>query len=1049
MFPSIKHRKSLSRLLACSLVIAGLAQNAIRPSAAAHQTTPTQPTLNAKESNESAVLEVGAVDETTKARINAAYNKLPLRFEENRGQVDTQVKFISRGSGSTLFLMPTEAVLTLHRGEKKEKASAEKASSSRRPALPSQPQASSLSVVRMKLHGANRSPHMSGESVMSARTNYFIGNDPQQWHGDVAQYERVRYAEVYPGIDMLYYGQQQSLEYDFEVAPGADPRRIVLGFKGVRRLKIEAASGDLLLETAGGEIRQSKPVVYQEVDGERREVEGRYVMKGKRKVGFKVGAYDTTKALVIDPVLKYSTYLGGNNFETGIGIAVDSAGNAYVTGYTVSTNFPTLNQYQGYPTGQSFNNVFVTKLNTNLSGTASLLYSTYLGGSDSDTGISVAVDASGNAYVAGYTLSTDFPVLNQYQSNQGSFSDYDAFLTRLNTNLSGTASLIYSTYLGGNDWDFGYDIAVDSAGNAYVTGQTDSTDFPTLNQYQSDQGQQDAFVTKLNTNLSGTASLLYSTYLGGNGFFEPSLGIAIDAAGNAYVTGYTASTDFPILNQYQSDQGGPSDYDAFVTRLNTNLSGTASLIYSTYLGGNDFESGNSIAVDSAGNAYVTGGTSSSNFPVLNQYQTDQSGGDAFVTRLNTNLSGTASLIYSTYLGGNDYESGSSIAVDASGNAYVTGGTISTDFPVINEYQTDQGLDDAFVTKLNTNLSGTGSLIYSTYLGGNFEDSGISVAVDSSGNAYVVGKTSSSNFPIFNQYQANQLNDDVFVTKLGVASTRGDFDADRKTDLALWHPTSGNWEIIRSSNNSTLIQQWGMGSFGDKPVPGDFDGDGKTDIAVWRPSNGTWYILQSSNNVFRGSQWGASVDKPVLADFDGDSKTDLAVYRPSTGTWYILQSSNNSFRAIQWGNSEDKPVPADYDGDQKADVAVWRPSTGTWYILQSSNDGVRIQQWGANGDKPVAGDYDGDGKTDIAIWRPTDGNWYALRSSNGGLYFSHWGESGDTPVPGDYDADGKTDTAVWRPTTGSWYILKSLDGMLIQQQFGSSGDIPVPSAYLPE
>ena len=1044
MFLSIKQRKSLSRFLAWSLVVVGLTQSMIRPSNASHETTPTQLTPIVKESNEKAAPEASAVDESTKARISAAYNKLPLRFEENRGQVDTQVKFISRGSGSTLFLTPTEAVLTLVRGEK-EKETEDEAFSAGRPALPSRSQASPLSIVRMKLHGANRSPLMSGESEMSARTNYFIGDDPQQWRGDVAQYERVRYAKVYPGIDMLYYGQQQSLEYDFEVAPGTDPRQIMLGFKGIRRLKIEAVTGDLLLETAGGEIRQSKPVVYQEVDGERREVEGRYVVKGKRKVGFKIGAYDKTKTLVIDPVLKYSTYLGGSAFETGNGIAIDSAGNAYVTGQSSSTNFPILNQYQ---TAQELGDAFVTKLNLNLSGAASLLYSTYLGGNSVDTGFGIAADSAGNAYVTGSTQSTNFPILNQYQTDQGSIFDFDAFVTKLNTNLSGAASLLYSTYLGGSDSDRGSGIAVDSTGNAYVTGNTSSADFPILNQYQTNQGSMfdvDAFVTKLNPNLSGAASLLYSTYLGGSDD-DRGNGIAVDSSGNAYVTGSTQSTNFPTLNQYQTAQGSR---DAFVTRINTNLSGTASLVYSTYLGGSTFDTGSGIAIDSAGNAYLTGSTDSTNFPALNQYQTDQVGLDVFVTKLNTNLSGAASLLYSTYLGGFSDDAGFGIAVDSSGNAYVTGNTFSNNFPILYQYQTYQGLSrDAFVTKLNTNLSGTASLVYSTYLGGSGDETGNSIAVDAAGNAYVTGSTISNNFPTLNQYQTFQGANDVFVTKLGVAPILGDFDADRKTDLALWHPTDGNWEIIRNSNNSTTVQQWGTGSLGDKPVPGDYDGDGKADLAVWRPSNAIWYIRQSSKDGFRAEQWGASEDKPVPADYDADGKTDLAVYRPSEGIWYILQSSNSGFRAIQWGNNEDKPVPADYDGDQRADVAVFRPSTSVWHILQSSF-GVRTQQWGFDGDKPVAGDYDADGKTDVAVWRPSDGNWYVLRSSNGSLYSLHWGVRRDRPVPGDYDADGKTDIAVWRPTTGRWYILKSSDGSVVEQQFGSSGDIPVPSAYLPD
>jgi hypothetical protein len=1040
-------------LLVCSLLVAGLIRSTTLPAAASDDAAPLELASVLAPSGTQAAPKTGAADEATKARVSAAYNKLPLRFEENRGQVDTQVKYLSRGSASTLFLTKTEAVLMLHRGESKEQAAKAEAPSARRAAISAPPQASPMSVVRMKLHGANRSPRITGESEMSARTNYFIGNDPQQWRGDVAQYERVRYSEVYPGIDLLYYGQQQSLEYDFEVAPGADLRRIVLGFKGVRQMKIESGSGDLLLKTGSGEVRQHKPVVYQEEEnGERREVEGRYVMKGKRKVGFKLGAYDRTKRLVIDPVLTYSTYLGGNVEDYGYAIAVDAVGNAYVTGEARYSDFPLLNQYQTFQ-GGFFGDAFVTRLNTNLSGTASLVYSTYLGGSDNDNGSGIAVDSSGNVYVTGNTESTNFPLLNQYQTFQG--GQYgDAFVTKLNTNLSGTASLVYSTYLGGSGDDGGSGIAVDSIGNAYVTGSTSSTNFPTLNQYQTDQSGTDVFATRLNTNLSGAAALVYSTYLGGNGTDEGNA-IAVDGAGNAYVTGRTSSSNFPLLNQYQTIV--QSGRDAFVTKLNTNLSGTVSLLYSTYLGGNSSDdSGNGIAVDAAGNAYVTGYTSSSNFPTFNPYQATFHGGfaDVFVTRLNTNLSGTASLVYSTYLGGNSSDEGNAIAIDGAGNAYVTGSTESTNFPIRNQYQTFQGgIYDAFVTKLNTNLSGTASLVYSTYLGGNIDDLGHGIAVDSSGNFYVAGYTSSTNFPIRNQYQADQGGDDAFVARLTEPPSippPGDFDADRKTDLALWHPTSGDWQIIRSSNNSTLIQPWGMGGLGDKPVPGDYDGDGKADIAVWRPSDTAWYILQSSNNTLRADQWGLNGDKPAPADFDGDHKTDLVVYRPSEGTWYVLQSSNNSVRVIRWGSSEDKPVPADYDGDQKADAAVFRPSTSVWYILRSTNTGFPGQQWGLNGDQPVAGDYDGDGKADIAVWRPSDGNWYVLRSSSiGGLYAVHCGESGDMPVPGDYDADGKIDTAVWRPTTGTWYILRSSDGALIQQQFGSSGDLPVPAAYLPE
>jgi hypothetical protein len=1044
MLSSFKLTQSVAYLLVCSLVVAGLIRSTTLPASAFGGAQPLQLASIPAESGAQAAPQTVAVDEATKARVSEAYNKLPLRFEENRGQVDKQVTYLSRGAASTLFLTKTEAVLTLHRGKSKEQAAKAETPSARRTTVPAQSQASPMSVVRMKLQGANRSPSITGEHEMSARTNYFIGNDPQQWQGDVAQYEGVRYAEVYPGIDLLYYGQQQSLEYDFEVEPGADPRRIVLGYKGVRGLKIESGTGDLLLETGSGEVRQGKPVVYQEVTGERREIEGRYVLKGKRRIGFKLGAYDQTKRLVIDPVLRYSTYLGGSGTDRGNGIAIDAVGNAYVTGDSTSDDFPVLNQYQTHQ--QVGEDAFVMKLNPNLSGAASLLYSTYLGGSGVEHGLAIAVRVAGNAYVTGSTLSTDFPVVNQYQTFQRGMGD--AFVARLNTNLSGTASLIYSTYLGSSGADSGNAIATDISGNAYVTGDAGANNFPTRNQYQTFQGGQlghDAFVTKINTNLSGAASLLYSTYLGGSGD-DYGNAITIDAGGIAYVTGGTSSTNFPLLTQYQTDQG---DVDAFVTRLNPNLSGTASLLYSTYLGGSNFDRGLGIAVDFT-RIYVTGETRSNNFPTRNAYQPAYQGGtaDAFVSELNLQFSDPSSLVYSTYLGGSGDDYGNAIALDITDNTCVTGSTSSTNFPLRNEYQTNQAFTDAFVTKLSPFRSGAASLLYSTYLGGSEFDFGYGIAVDAAGNVYVTGYTFSNNFPTRHPYQTFQGSSDVFVTKLTVTPPPGDFGADRRTDFALWHPTSGNWEYYDSSSGAPPVtRHWGAS--GDRPVPGYYDQDGQTDLAFFRPSEGNWYILQSFDNSVKTAHWGESTDLLVAADYDGDGKADIAVYRPSEGVWYIIQSSDNNVVAFRWGLSEDKPVPADYDRDGRADLAVYRPSESVWYILQSSDNSFRAVQWGLSGDKPVIGDFDGDEKADVTVVRLTTGTWYALRSSDGSLFAALGGGMDSLLVPGDYDGDRKTDAATWYPAAGMWFILRSSDGAGHSQQFGSSGDIPVPSTYWPQ
>ena len=621
-------------------------------------------------------------DRVRQAQPGESYSRLPLSFEENQGQVDGKVKFLSRGNGYTLFLTSTEVLLSL---------SAQSAKTTSRLRLSK----TNGAVLRMKLIGANPEPQIAGVEELPGKSNYFIGNDPAKWRTNVATYARVKYRDVYPGIDLVYYGNQKQLEYDWIVAPGAEPEVIKFAIEGARRTKVDS-NGDLVLAVAGGEVRLNRPLVYQVNNGVRREIAAGYVPKNSGEIGFRIAEYDPARPLVIDPVLIYSTYLGGSGNDHGYGIAVDSAGNAYVTGDTGSLNFPTANPRQ--PTHAGGVDAFVAKFNP--SGSA-LVYSTYHGGNDEDRAHAIAVDVSGNLYVTGYTASTNFPSANPLQSAYGGF--FDAFVTKFNP--SGSA-LVYSTYHGGSDVDYGLGIAVDYSGNAYVTGFTRSTNFPTANPLQptiGGGGNADAFVTKFNP--SGSA-LVYSTYHGGSGGDAGSntggdsgSDIAVDSLGNVYVTGSTTSTNFPTANPRQPAYAGGfysgGSGDAFVTKFNP--SGSA-LVYSTYHGGSDGDGGSGIAVDSLGNVYVTGHTSSINFPTDNPLQSVYGGvGDVFVTKFNPSGS---TLVYSTYHGGSGIDGGTDIAVDSAGNAYVTGTTTSTNFPTANPLRpVYSGNADAFIMKI--------------------------------------------------------------------------------------------------------------------------------------------------------------------------------------------------------------------------------------------------------------------------------------------------------------------------------------------------------------
>jgi hypothetical protein len=702
------------------------------------------------------------------------YGNLPMSFEANEGQTDEHVRFLARGAGYSLFLTASEAVLSLRASAPRQASAAKRGEGGI--GAGDDVSGRSAAVVRMRLAGGNN-PQLSGLDPLPGKSNYFIGGDPERWRRDVPNYARVKYAGVYPGIDLIYYGNQRQLEYDLVVAPGADPARIALEFEGVQALSLDA-EGNLVLHTSLGDMVQRKPVVYQDGGGSRQELDARYVLRAERRVGFQVGSYDTARPLVIDPVLSYSTYLGGNGNDIGRAIAVDTAGNAYVTGETTSTNFPgaATSPIQSIWLGSV--DVFVTKLNA--AGNAQV-YSTYLGGSGGDFGYAIAVDSIGNAYVTGQTDSptvagpgnVPFPTFGAIQASYHGGSD--AFVTKLNA--AGNA-LVYSTYLGGGGTERGYGIAVDGAFNAYVTGHTSSSngvtpgpnDFPTAAAFQAQNGSFgnfDAFVTKIDP--TGSA-LVYSTFLGGNAseFSLDGGAIAVDSDGNAYVGGTTASSNFPgaSLSTIQPVFGGlvTGRSDGFVVKFTAAGSG---LLYSTYLGGAGDDAVNGIAIDASRNAYVVGYTTSVNFPTASPLQASKgdvgSGEDAFVSKLNA--TGSA-LVYSTYLGGSGGERGYAVAVDVDGNARVSGWTASSNFPTVAPIQAvNGGLGDAFLCEFN---AGGSALVYSTYLGGTTgSEHGYGLAIDSLGGTYVTGETSSTNFPTASPFQLayGGSGDDAFVAKV--------------------------------------------------------------------------------------------------------------------------------------------------------------------------------------------------------------------------------------------------------------------------------------------
>jgi hypothetical protein len=802
--------------------------------------------------------------------------------------------------------------------------------------------------IRMHLVGASTQTHAVPQDALPGTTTYLLGNDPSAWRTNVATYARVRYDAIYPGIDIVYYGSQREIEYDFVVAPGARPDPIALGFEGVAAVAIRD-NGDLALtrDTENGDpIVLRAPRASQTIDGRVVPVDVRYRMTGPQRVGFMVAAYDRTRPLVIDPILSYATSLGGGDQDEGNAVAVDAAGNVFVAGFTRSTNFPA----SGSPAGHF--DLFVTKLDSTGS---VVLSSTYVGGSGPDEARGLAIDADGNAYLTGVTRSTNFPTKNPLQAALSGESD--AFVVKLSTTGAG---LVFSTYWGGTDLDEGTGIAIDNARNVYVTGVTRSTDFPTASPRQAAAaGQLDAFVTKLTPSGGGPS---YSSYLGGSGS-DQAHAIAADPSGNVTVVGTTSSTNFPLASPYQDTVKGP--FDAFISRMNT----SGNFVFSTLLGGSGIDAAQSVTVNSDGWPAFTGSTTSTDFPVLSGAPQGTSGGglDAFVTVMSS-----AGVPYtSTYLGGAGSDRGRAIAFDPFGRLYVVGQTFSADFPTSRPVQAKIGGNrDTFVTMLEAPYA---AFTYSTYLGGSNNDDGLGVAADRQGRAYVTGA-------MMFAWPDLAGESDAFVMRVSSGAV-GDLDSDGMPDG--WEsdynldPEHNDAAADPDGDGLTNLQEYQNGThptgfftrYLAEGSTGDFF---KTQLALFNPATQTAIVL------LRFQQEGASeitrlISLPAHARYTLDVATVPGLEGAAFSTVIEADLDVVADRTMTWdgtgfGSHAETALPEL--------STVWYLAEGAthgafdlYYLLQNPNNGpakVTITYLRPAPQAPIEKTYDVPGRSRVTI-----------------------------------------------------------------------------------
>jgi len=982
------------------------------------------------------------------------FGKLPLSFVPNAGQTDPAVRFQAQGMGGTLFFTSGEVVLSLPAPAQARTLQAgvpdprtfDQDHYRDAPAGPP-------TVVRLCFEGANPEPEVTGAERLPGIVSYFIGNDPAKWRTNLPTYAGIVYQQLYPGIDLRYDGTEGVLKGTYTVAPGADPTRIRWHYDGTTAVPVDEVTGDLLIELpspnvvrgAGGEgqghtLTEQAPAAWQLINGQRVPVTARYTISRDESIGFALGDYDSARPLVIDPTLNYSTFVGGSSDDEGWALALDGYGNAVVTGQISSSSFPTTTgAYDTTHNGER--DVFVLKLAAD---GGSLLYSTFVGGSSDDRGRALALDSAGNAVVTGYTLSYDFPTTaGAYDNSYDGNNSDDVFVLKL---AADGGALLYSTFVGGSGNDPGLGLALDGAGNAVVTGFTNSSDFPTTaGAYDTTHngGEWDGFVFKL---AADGGSLLYSTFLGGN---RDDYGIALvlDGEGNVVAAAQTLSSNFPTTaGAYDTSPNG--DWDVFVLKL---AADGGSLLYSTLVGGSGRDDAHAVALDSDGNAVVTGVTWSSNFPTTaGAYDTSYNGGpkDVFVLKL---AASGASLLYSTFVGGSsdDHCHYNTLPLDGAGNAVVVGWTGSSDFPTTaGAYDTSHnGNKDVFISKL---AADGGSLLYSTFVGGSNDDESWALAMDGAGNAVVTGATKSSDFPTTAGAYDTTHNGgrDVFVLRfdgLGdpdgpafgphvtydVGNTPryvavGDLDGDNDVDLVTANIDDNNVSVLLNQGDGTFASQvtYGAGGLPHSVAVGDLDRDGDLDLVTANYGDDNVSVLMNQGEgTFAGQVTyggGSGSYSVTVGDLDGDGDLDLVTANVHDDTASVLMNQGEGTFAgrvdYSVGNTPRGVAVGDVDGDGDLDLVTANENDSNVSVLMNQGDGTFASQVtygvGRLYYSVAVGDLDGDGDLDLVTANHWDDNVSVLLNQGDGTFAGQVtydvGNGSYSVTVGDLDGDGDLD-----------------------------------------